>query len=134
VYRHKAASDRDFSEIDQLFKVVMGEDKQLCNAAQHNLNAGIFLHGQLHPQAEKVRPFFEHEFLCNALLTQDDLKGPLYFQRVTKELVTHHRRDEELSGCQLWPATPKSDLPGSQEDIDFCASLDCAGDVPELDW
>lgn len=32
----------------------MGEDKQLCNAAQRNLSAGVFVNGQLHPQAEKV--------------------------------------------------------------------------------
>lgn len=54
VYRHQSASDEDFNEIDQLFKQVMGEDKVLCNAAQRNLNTGIFMSGQLHPQAEKV--------------------------------------------------------------------------------
>lgn len=58
VYRNETASDNDFHEIDQLFKVVMAEDKQLCNAAQRNLNAGVFVHGQLHPQAEKVHLLF----------------------------------------------------------------------------
>lgn len=54
VYRHQSASDEDFNDIDQIFKVVMGEDKELCNAAQLNLSAGVFVNGQLHPQAEKV--------------------------------------------------------------------------------
>ncbi|KAJ5531667.1 hypothetical protein N7527_005060 [Penicillium freii] len=40
VYRHKDATDEDFNKIDQIFKQVLKEDKDLCNAAQKNLNAG----------------------------------------------------------------------------------------------
>lgn len=67
-------------------------------------------------------------------LTAGDLQGALYFQQLTKELVTNHRKEEDASGHQLWPATPTNDLPGSQEEIEFCASLDCASGVPELEW
>ncbi|KAJ5240244.1 hypothetical protein N7468_004863 [Penicillium chermesinum] len=42
VYRHKDASDHDFEHIDGFFKRVLDEDKHLCNAAQKNLNAGVF--------------------------------------------------------------------------------------------
>lgn len=56
VYRHQSASDEDFNEIDQIFKTVMGEDKVLCEGAQRNLDTGIFMSGQLHPQVEKACP------------------------------------------------------------------------------
>lgn len=55
VYRHNDASDETFEYINQIFKVVLREDKDLCNGAQKNLNAGIFTNGQLHPRVEKVR-------------------------------------------------------------------------------
>lgn len=56
VYRHQSASDEDFNEIDQTFKTVMGEDKVLCEGAQRNLDTGVFMSGQLHPEAEKACP------------------------------------------------------------------------------
>lgn len=55
VYRHNDASDEDFNGIWEFFKQVLREDKDLCNAAQKNLNAGIFLNGELHPRVEKVQ-------------------------------------------------------------------------------
>lgn len=54
VYRHSDASDQDFQFIDGMFKQVLKEDKELCEGVQQNLNAGIFMNGELHPQAEKV--------------------------------------------------------------------------------
>lgn len=54
VYRHADASDQDFQLLDDLYKQVLKEDKELCEGAQKNLNTGIFLNGELHPQAEKV--------------------------------------------------------------------------------
>lgn len=54
VYRHNDASDEKFTYIDEMFKQVLKEDKDLCNAAQKNLNAGIFNNGELHPRVEKV--------------------------------------------------------------------------------
>ena len=55
-YRHNEAPDDKFQEISDIFKQVLREDKGLCNAAQHNLNSGIYLNGQLHPELEKVTP------------------------------------------------------------------------------
>lgn len=55
VYRHNAATDAEFVEISDFFKNIMREDKELCNGAQRNLSAGIFLNGELHPRVEKVR-------------------------------------------------------------------------------
>lgn len=54
VYRHADASDEDFKFIDEMFKQVLKEDKELCEGAQKNLNGGIFVNGELHPRAEKV--------------------------------------------------------------------------------
>lgn len=54
VYRHKDATDEEFKYITQTFKQVLKEDKDLCNAAQKNLNSTVFINGELHPQAEKV--------------------------------------------------------------------------------
>lgn len=56
VYRHNGSTEADFVEISDFFKNIMMEDKELCNGAQQNLNGGIFLNGELHPRAEKVRP------------------------------------------------------------------------------
>lgn len=55
VYRHNSAGDEDFDRINQFYKQVLQEDKDLCNGAQKNLNNGIFINGQLHPEKEKVR-------------------------------------------------------------------------------
>jgi hypothetical protein len=55
VYRHQDATDSEFIEISDFFKIIMKEDKELCNGTQKNLNAGIFLNGELHPRVEKVR-------------------------------------------------------------------------------
>lgn len=55
VYRHNDATDEEFERIDQVFKQVMKEDKELCNAAQKNLDVGIYTKGNLHSRVEKVR-------------------------------------------------------------------------------
>lgn len=114
VYRHKDAADDKFEYIDQMFKQVLREDKDLCNGAQRNLNAGVFTSGQLHPRVEK---------------------GPLYFQSLTRHIVMSHRREEEVSGKDIWPATPKSALSRkNEEEIEFCRRLDCAAGREELAW
>lgn len=53
-YRHEEATDEEFAEITSCFRQILSEDKDLCTGAQKNLNSGIFLNGELHPQAEKV--------------------------------------------------------------------------------
>lgn len=117
VYRHKDASDEDFKSICDTFRQILQEDKDLCNAAQENLNRGIFRSGELHPRVEK---------------------GPLFFQQRTRKLVMDHRAEEEKLGKQIWPATPHHKATDqAREDVDFCNSLDdgsCEGGSPSLQW
>ncbi|KAH8647738.1 putative Rieske 2Fe-2S family protein [Xylariales sp. PMI_506] len=117
VYRHIEASDEDFNSINDFFKQVMSEDKDLCNAAQNNLNGDVFVNGELHPEAEK---------------------GPLYFQKLTRDLVMSHHKQETAMGKEWWPAMPQSILTvRNQEEVDFCKKLDCAagaGYHSALEW
>lgn len=53
-FRHENASDETFKELDTFFKQVENEDKNLCNGAQQNLNAGVYVNGNLQPFNEKV--------------------------------------------------------------------------------
>ncbi|OCT49060.1 Rieske [2Fe-2S] domain protein [Cladophialophora carrionii] len=115
VYRHVDASDEDFGYIDSFFKRVLAEDKHLCNAAQKNLNSGVFVNGELHPHLESA---------------------PLYFQNVVRRLVTEHRKNEEATGEEIWPA--RRSLPVSkttEDDAAFCAGLACdAVKSAETEW
>lgn len=117
VYRHNDAGDADFKGICDSFQQILKEDKDLCNAAQGNLNGGIFQSGELHPRVEK---------------------GPLFFQDVTRKLVMSHRGKEEMSGKQIWPATPKHEVTDqTQKEVDFCNSLEddaCSAKSPALEW
>ncbi|KAF7541809.1 hypothetical protein G7054_g239 [Neopestalotiopsis clavispora] len=114
VYRGIEAPTEDFVWISDFFKQVLREDKDLCNAAQKNLEVGIFTNGELHPQAEK---------------------GPLYFQQVTRQLVMSHRGEEKASGKEHWPATPKQKSSvASDDDVEFCASLKCPEGSKDLSW
>jgi len=54
VYRHKNATDDQFANMNIFYETIMEEDKHLCNAAQANLSAGVFVNGELHPDKEKV--------------------------------------------------------------------------------
>lgn len=83
VYRNKYASDEDFNIISDMYKRIMSEDKYLCVHTQKNLNAGVFVNGQLHPEMEK---------------------GPLYFQKTVREVVMEHHKKEEAVGHEIWPA------------------------------
>lgn len=58
VYRHKNANDEEFNNITAFYRQVLEEDKQLCNGTQINLNAGVYVNGELHPDKEKVRSNF----------------------------------------------------------------------------
>ncbi|KAJ5585577.1 uncharacterized protein N7459_005377 [Penicillium hispanicum] len=104
VYRHQAASDEDFEYIDSFFKRVLEEDKHLCNAAQRNLNAGVFVNGQLHPDLESA---------------------PLFFQNRVRGLLISHREAERSEGKEIWPA--RQPLVGSAtgNDVVFCSELAC---------
>lgn len=114
VYRNKTSSDEDFERVNQMYKRIMSEDKYLCNLAQKNINAGIFVNGELHPKMEK---------------------GPLYFQHLVRETLQVHYERERKAGRQIWPA--RQNLPesavSSQKDIDFCSGLTCS-DEKIIEW
>lgn len=115
VYRNRHSSEEDFQLINTMYKRIMTEDKTLCNLAQQNLNAGVFVNGELHPKMEK---------------------GPLYFQKVCREIVTEWHKREKEAKQEIWPARQK--LPGgagvSQEDVDFCNGLSCSSGNEALAW
>lgn len=115
VFRNKNSSEEDFQLVNNIYKRIMSEDKELCKAAQKNLNAGVFVNGELHPKMEK---------------------GPLYFQKTVKETVIDHYAREQVQKKEIWPA--RQTLPGasaeSQKDMDFCAGLSCATQAEGLAW
>ena len=82
VYRHKDATDEDFNLISDMYKRIMSEDKHLCISTQKNLNAGVFVNGELHPEMEK---------------------GPLHFQTTVRDVVTEHYNKEQAAGHEIWP-------------------------------
>ncbi|RHZ70299.1 hypothetical protein CDV55_104714, partial [Aspergillus turcosus] len=106
VYRNKNSSDDDFEKINQIYKRIMSEDKYLCDLTQKNINAGVFVNGELHPEMEK---------------------GPLYFQKVVRDLVVEHYEREQKAKQEIWPA--RQNLPKnatvSEKDISFCSNLSC---------
>jgi hypothetical protein len=63
------ASDEDFNNISDCFKHILKKDKDLCNAAQKNLNAGVSVNGELHPWVEMVHLNFKFLFSTYRLLT-----------------------------------------------------------------
>lgn len=113
VYRHMEASDEDFNHIDSFFKRVLNEDKHLCNAAQKNLDAGVFVNGQLHPYLESA---------------------PLFFQNTVRGLLRTHRDEEKREKKELWPACQSSTGSVTALDIDFCAELACSGKSSDFEW
>ena len=107
VYRNKNSSEEQFQLVNQIYKRIMSEDKYLCELAQRNLNAGVFVNGEMHPRLEK---------------------GPLYFQKVVRDTVTAHFKREQTAKQEIWPARQK--LPSitaalSEKDMEFCSSLAC---------
>ncbi|KAI1429739.1 hypothetical protein F5Y12DRAFT_709740 [Xylaria sp. FL1777] len=116
VYRNKNSSDEDFQVINNIYKRVMSEDKYLCANAHKNIQTGVFVNGELHPKMEQ---------------------GPLFFQKLVRDLVTDHHKQEKKAGQEIWPARQR--LPGSakasEEDLDFCSAVDCTNLKKEgLDW
>ncbi|KAF7623920.1 Rieske 2Fe-2S family protein [Aspergillus flavus] len=113
VFRHRDASDKAFKELDDFFKQVENEDKNLCNGAQKNLNAGVYVNGELQPFNEK---------------------GVLYFQKLVKQSLVSHRAEEEAKGEEICPSMRKAIKSTSLDDeIGFCARLEGCGKA-ELAW
>ncbi|KAL1912966.1 hypothetical protein Sste5344_001053 [Sporothrix stenoceras] len=106
-YRHNNATDEAFDAIIQFYKQVLDEDKTLCDEAQKNLNNGIYITGELHPDKEK---------------------GPLFIQDTVRRGVMEHRRREEELGAEIWPAVPKPmgemDTSRLSEEEAFCSKLE----------
>lgn len=83
VWKNKYSAKEDFLFISDTYKRVMGEDKVLCERAQKNIEAGVFVSGELHPQFEK---------------------GPLFFQKRCREVILEHGMREKREGRKIWPA------------------------------
>lgn len=54
IYRHKNATDEEFAKINDFYHQVLDEDKGLCDGAQQNINGGVYVNGEFHPDKEKV--------------------------------------------------------------------------------
>jgi hypothetical protein len=115
VYRNKSSSDEDFEQVNQMYKRIMSEDKYLCQNAQRNIEAGVFVNGEMHPRMEK---------------------GPLYFQKLLRESLQEHHEREKLAKHEIWPARQRmpSSAFVSQEDIEFCSGLACQSNNEALAW
>ncbi|KAI1868796.1 hypothetical protein JX265_006775 [Neoarthrinium moseri] len=120
VFRRNDTTDENFARINDFYKQVLQEDKDLCNGAQKNLEGGIFINGQLHPEKEK---------------------GPLFFQKTVRDLVMAHRAHEESVGHDVWPASPQPSQAMKtgrfMEEDAFCMKLDagaCDGPSEQLSW
>ncbi|KAI8952940.1 hypothetical protein F4801DRAFT_588566 [Xylaria longipes] len=116
VFRNKDSSDEDFQVISDIYKRIMSEDKYLCANAHKNIKAGVFVNGEMHPKMEQ---------------------GPLFFQKLVRDLVTSHHKQEKKAGQEIWPARQKlpGDAKASEDDLGFCSSLDCTALKKEgLDW
>lgn len=121
VWRNKNSPDADFRLISDTYKRVMKEDKVLCERAQKNIDAGVFVNGELHPRMEK---------------------GPLFFQKRCREIILEHGMREKKAGKKIWPAQQQPDATtvGGAETTselhDFCEGLSCGNDndKSELSW
>ncbi|KAK0289106.1 hypothetical protein LTR35_000482 [Friedmanniomyces endolithicus] len=116
VFRNKHSSEEDFQLVNNIYKRIMSEDKYLCDLAQKNLQAGIFVNGELHPRMEK---------------------GPLYFQKVCRDVVTGHHAREKREGREVWPARqtlPRVGAEASEKDVEFCEGLACGERKDSLVW
>ncbi|EXJ72897.1 cytochrome P450 oxidoreductase [Cladophialophora psammophila CBS 110553] len=115
IYRNKNSSEVDFQRIHQLYAKVVSEDKVLCELTQKNLNAGIFVNGQMHPRLEK---------------------GPLYFQQRDREAIREHVEREKAAKQEIWPAQQHLPVEAvvSKEDLELCSGLSCQPEQAGLVW
>jgi hypothetical protein len=115
IYRNRHSSDAEFHLIADMYERVMREDKVLCDAAQKNLDRGVFVNGQLHPKYEKA---------------------PLFFQDTVRKVVTEHWEREKREGREVWPAKQRmrENIEVSESDEAICAGIECAsGEVGRKD-
>lgn len=138
VYRHRDATDEQFKAMSTFYTTIMEEDKHLCNAAQSNLSAGVFVNGELHPDKEQVSSNADTQMAEHSLISS---KGPLHFQQTVKDDVMGHRRKEmEGGGQEIWPARPKvtgeMETGKLREEEEFCSQLEASNctSKSELAW
>lgn len=139
VYRNRNSSDEDFHTIADTYARVMKEDKALCDRAQANLNAGVFVNGELHPRWEKGEPSTPTPFTGPSSQKTDTHtpQGPLHFQNQVREVVTEHFKREKAEAREIWPA--RQQIPRdavSEEDQEICDGLGCGAPQPQgiLSW
>jgi hypothetical protein len=70
------------SKIEMEFMQVLEEDKQLCEAAQANINAGVFINGELHVDKEKV----ESPHIIRPILLTPGVRARFIF-RILSEIM-----------------------------------------------
>jgi hypothetical protein len=143
VYRNKYSSEQDFRTIADTYARVMKEDKALCDRAQANLEAGVFINGELHPRWEKGQftAILTTSLRClaNRKTKSTNVRsstGPLHFQSQVREAITEHFQREKSEGREIWPARqqlPKDAV--SRSDQEICDGLTCGGEMPSiLSW
>lgn len=115
IFRNKNSKEEDFQLIAKMYNRIVSEDKVLCELAQKNLNARIFVNGELHPRLEK---------------------GPLYFQKVARETIREHYEREKAAKREIWPARQSlpDDAAISREDEELCSGLACQTNQEGLAW
>jgi hypothetical protein len=108
IYRNRHSTSAEFHLIADMYERVMREDKVLCDAAQRNLDRGVFVNGQLHPKYEKA---------------------PLFFQDTVRTVVREHWERERREGREVWPAkrTMRENVERSEEDEEVCRAVECMG-------
>lgn len=105
IFRNKASPQELFDLINDLYKQVMSEDKQLAVNVQKNMERGLFVNGQMHPRVENAA---------------------LHHQDKVRQAVKAHLEKEKAAGKQLWPAVRALDTDSAtKEDEDLCAGLAC---------
>ena len=117
VFRNTKSTPEQFKIVNEMYKRVMSEDKALCAAAQKNVDAGVFVNGEMHPRLEQ---------------------GPLHFQSQVRDNLTAHWKKEQAAGKEIHPA--RQEMPESKagevskEDIAFCSGLSCGATNSRLVW
>lgn len=136
VYRHKGSTEEEFRTIADTYARVMKEDKALCNRAQANLNAGVFINGELHPRWEKGSSIILTTTARSTTTNKIPPPGPLHFQSQVREVITEHFQREKAEGREIWPA--RQQLPKdatSESDMEICNGLSCGTQAPSiLSW
>lgn len=118
IYRNRSSTSEEFHLIADMYERVMREDKVLCDAAQKNLDRGVFVNGQMHPKYEKA---------------------PLFFQNTVRRLVKEHWEREKREGKEVWPAkrVMRENTRVSDKDEEVCRGVEmCArgGEKEVLAW